>query len=121
MGTVYDAVDRERDARVALKTLSVPNLASSARLKSEFRAVADLAHPNPAPDYELACVNGRPRGRRDPRELLGRALLALRRVARALDFDRKPLLETSSEDFPPGVPIDADALPERIWLRPFYA
>lgn len=35
-------------------------------------------------------------------------------------FDQKPLLQTSSEDFPPGAPIDLDALPERIWLRPFY-
>lgn len=58
MGTVYDALDRERGTRVALKTLLVPDAAAAVRLKREFRAVADLAHPNLAPVYELACVEG---------------------------------------------------------------
>jgi len=46
MGIVYEAIDRENGARVALKTL--PNLTAEAllRFKNEFRALADLQHPN---------------------------------------------------------------------------
>ncbi|HVV84899.1 MAG TPA: AAA family ATPase, partial [Kofleriaceae bacterium] len=58
MGTVHDGVDRERGTRVALKTLSAVDGAAALRLKREFRAVADLAHPNLAGAYELACVDG---------------------------------------------------------------
>ncbi|MCB9574589.1 MAG: AAA family ATPase [Kofleriaceae bacterium] len=58
MGTVYDAVDRERGIRVALKTLSLADAAAGVRLKREFRAVADVAHPNLAPVFELASEAG---------------------------------------------------------------
>src|SRR5436190_5076028 len=58
MGTVYEAIDRERGTRVALKTLSVADAAAGVRLKREFRIVADLAHPNLAPVYELASADG---------------------------------------------------------------
>src|SRR4051812_44234614 len=58
MGTVYDAVDRERGTRVALKTLSAADVSMGVQLKREFRVVADLAHPNLAPVYELCCEDG---------------------------------------------------------------
>jgi len=58
MGTVYEAIDRERGARVALKTLSFADVSLGVRLKKEFRAVADLAHPNLAAVYELGCEDG---------------------------------------------------------------
>jgi predicted ATPase/serine/threonine protein kinase len=58
MGTVYDALDRERGTRVALKTLSAADVTMSAQLKREFRVVADLAHPSLAPVYELCCEDG---------------------------------------------------------------
>lgn len=58
MGTVYDALDRERGTRVALKTLSVANASLGVHLKREFRAVRDLAHPNLATVYELGCEDG---------------------------------------------------------------
>ena len=46
MGIVYEAVDRERGGRVALKTL--PNVDAELRLrfKREFRAIQDIHHPN---------------------------------------------------------------------------
>ncbi|WP_437983549.1 serine/threonine-protein kinase [Sorangium sp. So ce117] len=46
MGVVYEAFDRERKGRVALKILR--NLSADARLrfKNEFRALQDIQHPN---------------------------------------------------------------------------
>lgn len=58
MGSVYEARDRQRETRVALKTLLVADAAAGLRLKREFRAVADLAHDNLAPVYELGCEDG---------------------------------------------------------------
>lgn len=58
MGSVYLAEDRERGTSVALKTLLVADAAAGLKLKREFRAVADLAHENLAPVYELGCEDG---------------------------------------------------------------
>ncbi len=58
MGAVYDAVDRERGTRVALKTLTAGDAAAGVSLKREFRVVADLTHENLAPVYELASDRG---------------------------------------------------------------
>src|SRR5215472_11564305 len=46
MGVVYEAIDRERGTRVALKTLRAMTAESLAKLKREFRAMQDLHHPN---------------------------------------------------------------------------
>ncbi|MDX2036663.1 MAG: AAA family ATPase [Isosphaeraceae bacterium] len=59
MGVVYDAWDLERGARVALKTLPKVDASSLYRFKREFRARADLIHPNLVSLYELFAEEGR--------------------------------------------------------------
>src|SRR5438309_1071322 len=46
MGVVYQALDRERQLRVALKTLHTFTADTILRFKDEFRALQDLQHPN---------------------------------------------------------------------------
>jgi serine/threonine protein kinase len=53
MGVVYEAEDRERGERVALKTIAEPNVTKIYQLKREFRVLADLSHPNLVALYDL--------------------------------------------------------------------
>jgi tetratricopeptide (TPR) repeat protein len=57
-GIVYEAVDRERNARVALKMLYRSEAAQLYRLKKEFRALAEISHPNLVSLYELLSHDG---------------------------------------------------------------
>ena len=58
MGIVYRAFDHQRGIEVALKHLRLMDADSVARLKQEFRALADVAHPNLVPLYDLVSAGG---------------------------------------------------------------
>ena len=59
MGVVFEAVDPERGARVALKTLRSVEPRAAQRFKNEFRSLADLSHPNVIELYELFATDDR--------------------------------------------------------------
>ncbi len=46
MGLVYEAIDRRSGARVALKTLRSVSPSALGRLKTEFRMLQEIEHPN---------------------------------------------------------------------------
>ncbi|MBL8680739.1 MAG: protein kinase [Myxococcales bacterium] len=57
-GVVFEAIDRELGGRVALKALQRITADSLFGLKQEFRALADVSHPNLVALYELAEHDG---------------------------------------------------------------
>ena len=53
MGIVYEAHDRDTDKVLALKALTRTEAADISRFKREFRALADVSHPNLVSLYEF--------------------------------------------------------------------
>ncbi len=58
MGVVYEAHDKVRDMRVALKTMRRMDPTALYRFKNEFRALADVSHPNLAALYDFVTEDG---------------------------------------------------------------
>src|SRR6476659_5399126 len=58
MGTVFHVFDRERGEEIALKTLLRISPTTLMLFKQEFRALADVAHPNLASLYEMSVADG---------------------------------------------------------------
>ena len=58
MGVVFEALDRERKARIALKLLPRIEASSLYLFKQEFRALADVVHPNLVALHELIEYQG---------------------------------------------------------------
>jgi serine/threonine protein kinase/predicted ATPase len=59
MGVVYEAFDRERNERVALKTLAEFDALALYRFKQEFRSLSEILHPHLIPLYELVGTGDR--------------------------------------------------------------
>jgi hypothetical protein len=122
MGVVYEALDRERDVRVALKTMRNLDAHALLRFKEEFRAIQGLEHPNLVSLFDLVSDGGR---WFFTMELVdGQSfLLHVREVVRADDPPTAPdPFVPHGDPGPETQPLDDEAPspPPEVWRAPSY-
>ena len=102
MGVVYRALDRVRGAEVALKVLSRVTGRDVYRFKREFRALADVAHPNLVGLYELHTTG-------DEWFLTMELVDGVTFIEWVRPTDALPVLPPSVPSPPPRTPVDSTA------------
>jgi serine/threonine protein kinase len=104
-GVVYEAFDHRRNAPVALKTLLRFDSSALLRFKKEFRAMADISHPNLISLYDLVAEGDKwffTMELIDGRNLLEyvRGIAADSDSRPTMDSSIRPTLDESSPEFP---------------------
>ena len=141
MGVVFEAHDHERDMRVALKTVRGLDATRLYRFKREFRALADMSHPNIINLYELVSHKShwfftmeivravdfitwvRPEGWREPRPAGGYVRVQARLLDSPIDATADTAMTTTpaSDTQPEAHPEPSEQLPEVSTARCKFA
>jgi hypothetical protein len=108
-GVVYEALDRERGGRVALKVLGERSPEAIAHFKNEFRSLQEIRHPNLVELKELICEGGH--------------WLLMMQLVRGVDIVAYAWGESARADAEPSsLPLAASAEEDtvRAWERPGF-
>jgi len=107
-GVVYEAFDRQRGSRIALKTLKQADAIALYNLKREFRTLVDISHPNLVNLHELLSV--------DDQWLITMDLIQGRSFTRHVRGVEPSADESTDETIAmtPDVPVDLGEAPEEL-------